>query len=205
MVDLSQHGPAKAEILTILRGGPQTARDVASRLRVQVSAARKHLERLVELGIVREQFVREGRGRPKKYYSLTEEGLEVFPRRYDAVLEGLLTTIVERRGEESAREILAQLADRIAQPIARAKAGRAARTLDLLNDLAFDVSAERSDGRLTLTSRNCPILRVARAHGELVCSGLHSELIRRALKAKRVTRGKWIPSGDSVCTHMVDA
>ena len=205
MTDFHALGPTKTDILTALREGPRPAQAIASRLGIQVSAARKHLERLIEMGFVREEFVRGARGRPKKHYRITDEGLELFPRRYDAILNGLLTTIVEARGEAFARDLLSQQVDRMALPLAGAKgARRTSHALNLLNDLKFEVSANRSAGELTLTSRNCPILRVAQVHRELVCAGFHAELIRKALRAKRVTRGKWIASGDSVCMHIVE-
>src|SRR5207244_10900302 len=103
MTDFHALGPTKTDILSALREGPRPAQAIASRLGIQVSAARKHLERLIEMGLVREEFVRGARGRPKKHYRITDEGLELFPRRYDAILNGLLTVIVEVRGGNFAR------------------------------------------------------------------------------------------------------
>ena len=206
MPDVRLLGPAKTQILDALREGPKTAREIAATLGAQVSAARKHLERLTELGILREEFVRAGRGRPRKYYAFTEEGMELFPRRYDAVLNGVLRSLVEERGEEYARHLLAQVAKGFAGTPGRGRGGRlTARAEDLLNGLGFAVTAERSGEKQTITSRNCPILKTAKAHRELVCIGLHAELVRLATRSERVTRGKWIVTGDAVCTHTVDA
>src|SRR5438552_16869813 len=117
------------------------------------------------MGVVGEECVRRRRGGPKKHVRITDEGLELFPRRYDAILNGLLTTIVEERGEAFARDLLSKQVDRMALPLAGAKgARRTSHAANLLNDLELEVSANRSAGELTLTSRTCPTLRVAQVH-----------------------------------------
>jgi DeoR family suf operon transcriptional repressor len=202
MADIRLLGPPKRRILAKLREGPRTASQLASHMDIQTSAARKHLERLLEMGMVREEFVRGARGRPKKFYALTDDGRELFPRRYDAVLNEVLATLVANRGEDDTRRFLTGVADRMARPAAVGGGPqRQPRTLRLLNDLGFETTAERQDRALVITSRNCPILRTAKTHRELVCAGLHAEILRCALGAKRVERGKWIVDGDSVCTH----
>lgn len=198
-------GPTKEQVLSKLREGRQTAAEVASHLAIQTSAARKHLERLLELGIIREEFVRGARGRPKKYYALTETGVELFPRRYDAVLNGVLDTLVTKHGEPRARRVLTEVAEDLSRPVSTTPpAKRLARTVTLLNDLGFEVTAERQGRTVVITSRNCPILRTAKEHRELVCEGLHAEILRRAAGAKRVERKQWIVDGDSVCTHVIE-
>ena len=105
MTDIRLLGPAKERILSRLRDGRQTAREVASDLGIQTSAARKHLERLVEMGTVRKEFVRGARGRPKKYYALTDAGVELFPRHYDVVLNEVLARLEADGGELSGTEV----------------------------------------------------------------------------------------------------
>lgn len=197
-------GSTKAQIMGLLRQESRTAVRVASALGIQVSAARKHLERLREMGIVRERFEAHGPGRPKKIYSLTEEGQELFPRRYDAVLNALLARLVERRGEAPTGALMAEVAadlGRSMSPDSRKGAAATPHLLSGLNELGFDVRASEHAGTCTITSRNCPILAVAKRHRELVCRGLHAELLRAATGGSDVLRGKWIVDGDSVCTH----
>jgi len=205
--EVSLLGGTKAKILHELRAGDQTARDVAAHLRVQVSAARKHLERLKELGLVEDRFVRRGPGRPRKFYVLTEAGKELFPRRYDAILSAVLARIARDRGEEYAEHVLRNIADDIFKDMKLdGMTGRAGlnRLMAALNNLGFEATVQRRDSTPTITSRNCPVLRVARAHREVVCRGLHAEIIRAAMGATTVHRGKWILDGDPVCTHVVE-
>ena len=204
--EVSLLGGTKSKILHELRERDQTARDVAARLRVQVSAARKHLERLKELGLVEEQFVRQGPGRPKKLYLLTDAGKELFPRRYDAILNAVLARITRDRGGDYAEQLLSNVADDTVKDIGLSGTNGRARLNRLiagLNDLGFDASVQRRDSNRTITSRNCPILRVARAQREIVCRGFHAELIRKATGAATIQRGKWIVDGEPVCTHVI--
>ena len=156
MTNIRLLGPAKERILSRLRDGRQTAREVASDLGIQTSAARKHLERLVEMGTVREEFVRGARGRPKKYYAITDAGAELFPRHYDVVLNEVLARLEADGGEESARRVITGVAENFARPVSsRPGRPRLARALRLLNDLGFEATAERRSRKLVITSRNC--------------------------------------------------
>src|SRR5205809_7431910 len=136
MTDFHALGPTKTDILTALREEPRPAQAIASRLGIQTSAARKHLERLVEMGTVREEFVRGARGRPKKYYAITDGGAELFPRHYDVVLNEVLARLKADGGEESARRVITGVAENFARPVSsRPGRPRLARALRLLHAL----------------------------------------------------------------------
>src|SRR5215472_1323442 len=89
----------RGRILEELAIAPRTARDLAQRLGIQESAARGHLERLEGRGLVVPRFQREGVGRPRKRYLLTNQGLELFPRRYELLLDAVLEEALSREGE----------------------------------------------------------------------------------------------------------
>jgi predicted ArsR family transcriptional regulator len=200
-------GAARSRVVQHLARGPRTAVQVAAELGIQVSAARKHLERLREMGIVDVQFKRGGPGRPKKYYALTEEGQELFPRRYDAILNSVLSGLVQGMGESSVAKILHGVASDLAasgSPVRGMDRHTLRRLVGGLNDLGFDPRLAEDDGSWTITSQNCPILRSARAHRELVCEGIHAEILRVGTGGSDVRRQKWIVDGDPVCTHVIE-
>jgi len=197
-------GATRTRIVKHLTQGPRTAVQLAGSLGIQVSAARKHLERLRALGVVEGRFERAGPGRPKKFYRLTDEGRELFPRHYDAVLNALVTELVRDQGEPSAQRTLHRVAQGFAASAVSAPSTDRARLRELtegLKGLGFEPTCTEHEGECTITSRNCPILRTAKLHRELVCTGLHAEIIRAATGAPVVHRGKWIVDGDAVCTH----
>jgi len=173
--EVSLLGGTKSKILHELRERDQTARDVAARLRVQVSAARKHLERLKELGLVEEQFVRQGPGRPKKLYLLTDAGKELFPRRYDAILNAVLARITRDRGGDYAEQLLSNVADDTVKDIGLSGTnGRARlnRLIAALNDLGFDASVQRRN-RVSRISRRTD------SKGDRGCDDTAREMDRR--------------------------
>lgn len=197
-------GSTKTRIMTQLAGSPATAVQIAGALGFQVSAVRKHLDRLRTLGVVTDRFERLGPGRPKKIYSLTDDGRELFPRRYDAVLNALVSELVRDQGETGVRRALHRVAQGLAAasvPEPGSTRGQLRQLAKGLDDLGFEASFAERNGTCTITSRNCPILRTARLHRELVCQALHAEIIRAATDAPDVQRGKWIVDGDPVCTH----
>src|SRR5512143_3985003 len=70
--------------------GSQTAGDVAQRLDMTAAGARQHLLKLLEAGLVESEDSREGRGRPKKRWRLTERGHARFPDRHSELTLELL-------------------------------------------------------------------------------------------------------------------
>src|SRR5207247_5826974 len=109
------------------------------------------------------------RGRPRNLYSLTAAGRELFPRRYDAILNAILAHITQDRGCEYAEDLLHGVAnDTLKELKLKATGGRVPknRLLAALNDLGFEATAQRKDSGRIITSRNCPIVRVAGAHRE---------------------------------------
>ena len=197
-------GATRTRIVRELRQGSRTAGALAASLGIQVSAARKHLERLRASGVVEERFERGGPGRPKKFFHLTEEGRELFPRRYDEVLNALVEELVQESGEVRAEATVRRVAHRFAAPLASGPGTDKAHLRQLtagLGELGFEPTVAERGGEYTIVSHNCPILRTAQAHRELVCRGLHAEILHAATGGEDIHRGKWIVDGDPVCTH----
>ncbi|MBU6243001.1 MAG: helix-turn-helix domain-containing protein, partial [Acidobacteria bacterium] len=73
----------------ILEAGPSTAVALAKRLKITPAGVRRHLDALVQDGILeaREPYQRSlntrGRGRPSKVFVMTEIGREKFEHSYD--------------------------------------------------------------------------------------------------------------------------
>lgn len=197
-------GITRTRIVRRLADGPCTAVELAGSLGIQVSAARKHLERLQTMGMVDHRFERAGPGRPKKFYALTEGGRELFPQRYDEVLNAVLTDLVRDQGAARAERSLHRVAAGFARstvPDPGTDRAHVQRLASGLEAFGFDPAISERGGECTITSRNCPILKTAKVHRELVCRGLHAEIIRAATGAEKVHRGTWIVDGAPSCTH----
>src|SRR2546428_6384520 len=94
--DQSFLGPSKTKILRLLRAENSTAGDIASSLPIQVSAASMHLEQLASLDFVTESFQHGHVCTPTKFYALTENVKQLFPRTYDTLLDKVAATLIVR-------------------------------------------------------------------------------------------------------------
>jgi len=206
MADPSILGPTRARIVALLLVRPRTAKDVAEILKIQVSAARKHLERLGEFGLVEDQFQRAELGRPKKLYALTEKGKELFPRQYDMLLTETIAQLAKEKSPEYPESIMNKIADGVVEReglIEGNRGEKAEKLVKLLDGLGFEASLKKSEDSLVFVSSNCPLLKTAEAHREIVCRGFHEQLLRKSLGTLQVKRESWIVDGDSYCTHTI--
>ena len=109
-------GATKQKIMEILLEGPRSLGEITDKLQIQKSAVRVHLQSLQSEKAVESHFKIERLGRPRKIYSLTENGRELFPRKYDLILS-LILKITETNGKEQARKIIESVADDMATNI----------------------------------------------------------------------------------------
>jgi DeoR family transcriptional regulator, suf operon transcriptional repressor len=213
--DIPLVGKTKTKILRELSGnGKKTATEIAVTLEIQVSAARKHLEALCSSGLVVQEFVKEGIGRPKKFYSLSELGRETFPRQYELVLNSMIEKLIASTDRSYVEFLLRKVAADLLQPkfLDVRSSGSDINFRDQIDRLSisltkfgFDTSVEQAaDGTIHFVSHNCPFYKAAKRFPDLMCQGLHGEIIRVALGTDKVKLVGCLLSGDSKCVHSVE-
>ncbi len=200
----------RGRILEELAVAPRTARDLSKKLGIQESAARGHLDRLEERGLVVPTFRREGVGRPRKRYLLTPEALELFPKRYELLLDAVMEEILAEHGEASASKLFADAAKRMAQEIAAkvphgpSRSERARALVKALNDLGFRCTVEQSEsGALKIVRSNCVFRHSALHHAYLVCDVFDKHLTEGLLGQVGVDLQDSISRGGMRCTHLI--
>ncbi|MDG6933229.1 MAG: ArsR family transcriptional regulator [Nitrososphaerota archaeon] len=192
----------KEEILDKLLKGPSTAGALASVLRIQKSAVRRHLEELQMEGSVSSSFKRNIVGRPAKFYYISVKGRENFQTQYDALLERLLTEM-----EEDSIDLLENYMEKSALYFARQmrKSISGKTSVDdlrgQLQAFGFSPLIKKSGGRTEIYSYNCPLLKLAQNHQEMICLGFHTNLLGRLLNSNKVQLKKSIALGDQFCLH----
>jgi predicted ArsR family transcriptional regulator len=93
----------KQQLLALLkRTGSVTVEEAAGALAVASMTARQHLVGLERDGIVKADKVRRATGRPHYLYSLTPKGEELFPRRYDVLVQIFLDEVCNLDASEIA-------------------------------------------------------------------------------------------------------
>jgi predicted ArsR family transcriptional regulator len=200
----------RGRILEEVARSPRTAHDLALSLGIQESAARGHLERLEERGIVLATFYREGVGRPRKRYALTPEGQELFPKRYELLLDAVVEELLDREGEEFVVRLFGGAARRMARQVAQrvdgspAPEARARSLVDALNDLGFRCTLDRDpEGNLRIVRTNCVFRHTALTHSHLLCDVFDRQLTRALLGELDVDLQDSIGRGGVRCTHLI--
>lgn len=86
--------------------GPQTAADIGARLDMTPAGARQHLLKLEAAELVESESHREGRGRPRQYWRLTERGHARFPDRHSELTLDLLRSVRDLFGDQGLERLI---------------------------------------------------------------------------------------------------
>jgi predicted ArsR family transcriptional regulator len=200
----------RGRILEELATAPRTARDLAKKLGIQESAARGHLGRMEDRGLVVPSFRREGVGRPRKRYMLTGQGQDLFPKQYDRILDTVVDELLAREGEGYVSALFAEAAERMARSVASEipKVGtteeRARHLVTVLNRLGFRCAVEKTpEGRLKIVRTNCVFRHSALSHPYLLCDVFDQHLTEALLGQVGVDLEDSIGRGGMRCTHLI--
>ncbi len=201
----------RGKILEELAVAPRTARDLARSIGIQESAARGHLDRMEERGLVVPSFRREGVGRPRKRYVLTDQGQELFPKRYELILDTVVSELLAREGEGFVSALFSEAAERMAREIVKdvPKGGtpeeRAHQLVTALNRLGFRCTLDRSpDGHLRIVRTNCVFRHSALTHPYLLCEVFDKRLTETLLGQAGVNLEDSIGRGGMRCSHLIE-
>jgi len=195
---------------SILEHGPSTAAALAERLGLTAAAVRRHLDVLLERGLLaaREQRIygSRGRGRPAKVFSLTDAGRADFYSAYDDIAIQALEFLGQEAGSDAVTRFAAsrtalvesRYSDSLAgadTDVSPAQALAAALTSD-----GYVASVQPSALGEQLCQHHCPVAHVAEKFPQL-CE-VETELFSRLLGV-HVQRLATIAHGDGVCTTHV--
>ncbi len=192
---------------SILQKGPSTATELAGRLGLTAAAVRRHLDTLLEQGMVqaREQRVygARGRGRPAKVFVLTDAGRSDFYTSYDDLAIKALSYLSDTAGpdavrgfaaervaqvEQHYRDIVASCGEEVSPAEALARA---------LTEDGYVASTRPSAHGEQLCQHHCPVAHVATQFPQL-CEA-ETEVFSQLLGV-HVQRLATIAHGDGVCT-----
>jgi DeoR family suf operon transcriptional repressor len=196
----------QAVLMALKRRGDARVEELATDLEITVSAMRQHLASLAGDGLVDHTESRDGRGRPRHVYFLTERGDALFPRNYAEITNELLS-YVDDADHELLEKVFRRRRDRrIRQAKARLvgmsfgeRVEELGRILDEDGYLATVEALE--DGSYRIVEHNCAIFGIARRYGQACSSEI--EFIRSVLPEAHVARVSHIVSGERHCAYMV--
>lgn len=200
---------------SILVDGPSSAATLAERLELTPAAVRRHLEQLLEEGVVEARDPRpgahKGRGRPAKLFALTERGRQGFDQHYDDLALQALRFLAESAGEEGVRDFAQRRAGFIRTRFESVSAADPSLTpAEVLARVFTDegyAASVRSLPLITqqsvaeqLCQQHCPVSHVAAEFPQL-CEA-ETAAISEVL-GTHVQRLATIAHGDGVCTTCI--
>ena len=197
---------------SILQSGPLTAVALAEQLHITPAGIRRHLDALVEEGILeaREPYPSQqnqrGRGRPSKVFVMTDAGREKFEHSYDDLAVHALKFMSQKNGQQMVKEFAHARAQEIARKIQKNLAqsrSQREKIKVLANELTNEGYAttvqQRAHGE-EICQHHCPVAHVAAEFPE-ICEA-ETEIFSQVL-GTHVQRLATIAHGDGVCTTFV--
>ncbi len=196
----------RRQIMSLLRTqGRLTAQSLPNELKITPMGVRRHLTTLERDGLVKVQTQRQPTGRPTFLYSLTEAGMETFPKSYDLLATQLLDVVRTREGDARVNQIFAGRMEQLYQQYAPRMAGknladRIAELARIQEEAGYMARWEKVPGGYLLKEQNCAIYRVA-CRFQDACQ-FEIELFRRLLGAD-LNRVEHQVKGDLACTYFI--
>jgi len=195
---------------SILENGPSTALVLSERLGITPAGIRRHLDSLVEEGIIepREPRTREaGRGRPSKVFVMTDLGRTSFEHSYDDLAISALRFIAQGEGAATSTGIhafsrtRAEEMERKFRAVSKHTAKPSARALaDFLTNEGYAANVHELAIGVEICQHHCPIAHVAAEFPQL-CE-TETEIFSKIL-GTHVQRLATIAHGDGVCTTVI--
>jgi predicted ArsR family transcriptional regulator len=191
---------------SILTNGPSSAAVLAERLELTPAAVRRHLDHLLDEGLVESREERvygpRGRGRPAKVFVLTDSGRHAFHQAYDDLAATAMRFIAEAGGDDAvaefARRRVSEVEERYRELLAQAPESKKAEVLaQALTADGYAASTTEAGHGAQLCQHHCPVAHVAAQFPQL-CEA-ETEVFSRLL-GKHVQRLATIAHGDGVCT-----
>ncbi len=202
----------------ILENGPVSAASLGSTLGLTPAAVRRHLDQLLEGGMIESRTARvygnRGRGRPARVFAITDAGRSAFEHTYDDLAASALRFLAERAGLDAVTEFAQRQVGELerkyrpvvdaAAPGDRVSALAEALSADGYAATAAEVRAHRGVAAAgeQLCQHHCPVAHVAAEYPQL-CEA-ETEAFGRLLGTP-VQRLATIARGDGVCTTHVTA
>lgn len=206
----STDGETRRQImLVMLKSGPVTATQLGETLGLSATGIRRHVDILVEEGLVeisrpRKTAGDKTRGRPAKSFRLTATGRGQFGHDYDSLAAQALATLKETGGEtavkEFARKRVATIVEGVEIPTvedADSLEKAASALVEAFSESGYAATLTNAANGVQICQHHCPIAGVAAEFPEL-CEAEHEAIAM--LLGHHVQPLASIAEGHDICT-----
>lgn len=197
------------KILYILKTrGPQTAQFVAEMLDMTSMGARQHLQALHEQELVSTFDRSEKRGRPSRYWQLTNKANERFPDRHNDLTISLIDAVKTVFGDQGMEQLIAQREKQALESYSEAtrKCNNLLERVETLAQMrseeGYMATVESDESGIWLFENHCPICEAAAACQNFCRSEL--EIFSQVLGTDAsVERKEHIVNGARRCSYLI--
>jgi len=161
--------PNDSLLFQLKTSGPVQAEPLARRLGISPQAVRQQMDRLLESGLVQYEDRTAGPGRPKRFWSLTEQGEARFPDSHAQLTLGLIDAVRIEFGESGLERLIARREQEMAASYGAALAaessleGKVAGLAALRATEGYMARWEAGPDEILLIEDHCPICAAAKA------------------------------------------
>lgn len=210
MTGLSTQNPTSpaGQILEfLLRNGPASIKDLEQATGVTATAVRQQLASLSAEGLVAMSKERQGVGRPRNLYHLTEQSHSLFACYSDELALDLIHELMETEGADKLRYLFNRVGSKLGGQYRRQIRGdvmgdRVRELSNVLSRRGIRVDLEHGEDTIILHEYNCPYHDIASVHRD-VCE-MERSAFSQALGAD-VTLHDCIQDGHHSCQFVVSS
>jgi len=201
---------SQVKILHLLKQqGNITANQIAPQINMTSMGARQHLESLKAHGYIKHLFNHEGRGRPKKYWQITDKGQTQFPDGHSNLIANLLGHMKQQLGEQAVDDLIIcreaemlQSYQQALSPLPTLEA-KLEKLVELRTNEGYMASFEKNQENQTgwlFIENHCPICSAATQCQQFCRS---EKMIFETVLQAKVERSEYILDGDRRCCYAI--
>ena len=167
-------GSRQEQILTLLLNTPEglSIDEMSFKLNISRNAVKQHLVVLEKQQQVREAALNSTGGRPARSYTLTEKGINSFPKQYAWFCNLLLDDLAAEMSSEALEEMMWKMGVKLANSLAPQFIHKDARQklialVELMQSLGYHAEIDQNGGEPSIKAINCVYHDLAQQHPEL--------------------------------------
>lgn len=146
--------------------------EMATELSISRNAIKQHLVELEKNQLVQEAALTSTGGRPARSYSLTEQGVNSFPKQYAWFCNLLLNELTAELDSSALERLMWRLGEKLAKSLLPQFSGkepnqRLTALIELMQSLGYHAQLESQDQPLAIKAVNCVYHDLAQQHPEL--------------------------------------
>ncbi|MEQ1601537.1 MAG: HTH domain-containing protein [Methylophilaceae bacterium] len=171
---MMQTSSRQEQILTLLLNAEagMSIDEIAAQLEISRNAVNQHLVTLEKQQLVQEAALSSTGGRPARSYTLTEQGVNHFPKQYAWFCNLLLSEFASELSTEALQQKMWNLGVKLADSLApqfghKEPAQKLAALVELMQSLGYQAQLEQLDDQQCIKAVNCVYHDLAQKHPEI--------------------------------------